>query len=607
MEKFIRFLSLNLLLVFLALSLGAEETLDFKGDYFLFSDDKNYVFGGGNILLKAGNMSLQADVLYMNVTDFTGVLYGAVRVTTDEGKKEKKEEQCDAVFFKGLPPQWLMISFGQEMSAKGEQTLKPLYLKFEKKTPETLKNSSLYFEFREFRIDKNKKIRAKIVIPYMMGLPTVPLKQFTVNRGEWAEKTMLAFNNINYSGLDGLSLAFLLRMRQKWIKGDYDIKLYERELLKMDGVKRGVLFSGKNMFFIKQKPFLDAAALLNSGDRSFNLRLNYRKDFSIFSCALSQNISGRESQPTFLELSSDVTITKLKMMMPSLNFTHDLKRSYSYRLSTPLTLWKRLNFNVSWQRKILRDNYRADTSDFATSLNFNSSLFYLSSNYNFSRNLLEATTRKNFAVNLNLKPLLFLEDNVSINISTFYMFSALPLGNQVQERTSPGVNVKIDSVGIAMPLGFELLPSFTFNHLWDDLQENFTDFNYSFALQKRVGKFKGSVAYSLASRYRAKNFWIEGSNRQYINLDFELKNEVDYSLLLRFYFNNSLALENISFTGKLNLPFDLSLSSFLLYYNTEEKFQTVEVFIEKVFKNKLRFQGGYSLALKRFFIKFLTM
>jgi hypothetical protein len=607
MEKFIKYLCLNVLLLILSFRLGAEETLNFKGDYFLFSDDKNYIFGGGNISLKTGKMSLQADVLYMNVTEFTGVLYGAVRVTTDEGKKEKKEEQYDAVFFKGLPPQWLMVSYGQEMSVTGEQTLIPLYLNFEKKTPETLKDSSLYFEFREFRIDKNKKIRAKIVIPYMMGLPTVPLKKFTVNRGEWAEKTMLAFNNINYSGLDGISLAFLLRMRQKWIKGDYDIKLYERELLKLDGVKRGVLFSGKSMFYIKNKQFLDAAALLNSGDKSFNLRLNLRKDFSIFSYALSQNISGRENQPTFLELSSDLTITKLKLMMPSFNFTHDLKRSYSYRLSTPLTLWKKLNLNVSWQRKILNDNYRADTSDFSTSLNFNSSLFMLSSNYNFSRNLLEATTRKNFAVNLNLKPLLFLEDNVSINISTFYMFSALPLGNQVQERTSPGVNVKIDSVGIAMPLGFEILPSFTFNHLWDDLQENFTDFNYSLALQKRIGVFKGAVAYSLASRYRAKNFWIEGSNRQYINLDFELKNEADYSLLLRFYFNNSLALENISFTGKINLPFDLSLSSFLLYYSREEKFQTVEVFIEKVFKNKIRLQGGYSLALKRFFVKFLTM
>jgi hypothetical protein len=126
-------------------------------------------------------------------------------------------------------------------------------------------------------------------------------------------------------------------------------------------------------------------------------------------------------------------------------------------------------------------------------------------------------------------------------------------------------------------------------------------------LQKKIGKFSGALAYSLASRYRAKNFWIEGNSRQNMNLSFELKDKEDYSFLLRFYFNDNLALENISFSGKLNLPYGLTLSSFLLYYNKEQKFQTVEVFIEKIFKNKIRIQGGYSLALKRFFIKFLTM
>ncbi|HLP62620.1 MAG TPA: hypothetical protein VK186_27520, partial [Candidatus Deferrimicrobium sp.] len=492
-------------------------------------------------------------------------------------------------------------------TANGEQLLKPLFMNFEKKTPETLKDSSLYFEFREFRIDKNKKIKAKIVVPYMMGLPTVPLKQFTVNRGEWEEKTMIAFNNVNYSALDGVSLAFLLRMREKWLKGDYDIKLYERQLLKLDGAKRGLLFSGKSMLMIKNKEFLDSTALLNSGDKSFNLKLNIHNEFKYFNYTLSQNISGRENQPTFFEFTSDVTVKKLKVIMPMFNFTHNLRNSYSYRITVPFNPWQKLNMNIGWQRKILKDDYRSDTSDFTTSLNFNASSFILTSNYNYSKNLMDASTRKNFSVNLNLKPLQFLENNVSMNISTFYMFSALPFGNEVQKRTSPGVNVTVNSVGIDLALGFELLPSFTFNHLWDDLQENFTDFNYAFALQKKIGNFRGAVAYTLASRYRAKNFWIEGNNRQNINLDFELKNEIDYSLLLRFYFNNSLALENISFAGKANLPFGLSLSSFLLYYSLEKKFQTVEVFIEKVFKNKLRIQGGYSLALKRFFIKFLTM
>jgi hypothetical protein len=596
------------LLFFLFLPLGAEDNLRFKGEYFLFSDDHNYLYGGGNISLKGAGMSITGDVLYMDVARLTGIIYGDVRIIKGDGKKGKKEEKWDAVLFRGVPPQWLMVSYEDEMITKGDRKLKPLFMSFEKKAPEALKNSSLYFEFREFRINKNRKIKAKIVIPYMMGLPTVPLKRFTVNRGEWAEKTMLAFNNINYTGLDGLSLAFFFRLRGKFIKGDYDLKLYERALFKLDGVKRGALVSGRSSLFIKKKELLNYSALLNSGDKSFNLRLNHRQDGKYFSYSLVQNISGREHQPTFLEFSSDVTIKPLKIIIPTFGFTHDFKKSVSYRVSTPVNLWKKLNLNVSWRRKIIKDNYRSDTSDFSTSLSFNASLFSLSSNYNFSKNLVAASIRKNFTVNLNLKPLRFLEDNVAIYIATFYMFSEVPYGDETQKRTSPGLNVTVNSIGVALPLRFELVPSFTFNHLWDNTQEDFTDFNYVLALQKRMGIFSASLAYSLASRYRARDFWIEGSSRKNMNLNLELKHRDEYALLMRFYFNNSMARENNSFTGALKLPFDFTLSSFILYYNNEERpFQTLEVFIEKIFKNKIRLQGGYSLALKRFFIKFLTI
>jgi len=264
--------------------------------------------------------------------------------------------------------------------------------------------------------------------------------------------------------------------------------------------------------------------------------------------------------------------------------------------------------NVGWQRKILKDDYQSDTSDFSTSLNFNASLFSLSSNYNFSKNLLEAAIRKNFSVNMQFQPLLFLNKNIAVNISSFYMFSSLPMGGEgeTRSRISPGVNIAVNSAGAAMPLGFMLIPSFTFNHLWDNREESFTDFNYSLSLAKEIGNFRASMDYTLASRYRAENFWLEGTNRQNLFLNFEFKNSDDYSFLLRFYHGNNLALENISFTGNFHLPFELSFSSFLLFYKQENKFQTLEVFIEKSFKKKIKIQGGYSLALKRFFVKFLA-
>lgn len=614
MGKFTKFLCLSLALVLLSLSLEAE-WLRFNGDYFIYSDDINYLYGSGNITLKPdkGNIEIKGDVLYLRIGGITGVIYGNVRVL--RAKKNPKdqetsvtEEKYDALYFKGVPPQLLMVSYKDKIEMTGDLQIKPYFKHFEKKTPEELKrDSSLYFEFREFRINENRRITAKIVIPYAMGLPTVPLRRFTVRRGAWADRTLLAFRNVNYSGIDGLSVAFYLRMREKFLKGDNNIKVYERKLFGLEGPKRGILFSGKNNFLSKNKNLLEISTLLNSGEKSYNLRLSHRMNLKFLSYSFSQVISGQENRPTFVEFASDITINKLKILVPRFQFTYDWEKSYSYRLSTPLKLLKNLNLDTSWQRKIIRDNYLSDTSDFSTSLHFNASLFSLSSNYNFSKNLVQAAVRKNFSVNLRLKPLRFLMNNISMDIASFYMFSSLPYGEQTRTRISPGLNFALRSAGARMPLGFVLIPTFSFNHLWDNLEENFTDFNYSLSLQKQIGNFTGSVDYTLASRYRAENFWIEGNNRQNLNLNLQLNDQEKYSVLMRFYFNNNLDLENISFTGQWDLFYDLRFSSFLLYYAREKKFQTLEVFIEKTFKKRIKIQGGYSLALKRFFIKFLTL
>ncbi len=614
MGKFTKFLCLSQALVLLSLSLQAE-WLRFKGDYFIYSDDINYLYGSGNITLKPdkGNIEIKGDVLYLRIGGITGVIYGNVRVLrTKKNPKDQEtrvtEEKYDALYFKGVPPQLLMVSYKDEIEMTGDLQIKPYFKHFEKKTPEELKrDSSLYFEFREFRINEDRKITAKIVIPYAMGLPTVPLRRFTVRRGAWSDRTLLAFRNINYSGIDGLSVAFYLRMREKFLKGDNNIKVYERKLFGLEGPERGILFSGKNNFLSKNTNLLEISTLLNSGEKSYNLRLSHRMNLKFLSYSFSQVISGQENRPTFVEFASDITINKLKILVPRFQFTYDWEKSYSYRLSTPLNLLKNLNLNTSWQRKTIRDNYLSDTSDFSTSLHFNASLFSLSSNYNFSKNLVQAAVRKNFSVNLRLKPLRFLMNNISMDIASFYMFSSLPFGEETRTRISPGLNFALRSAGARMPLGFVLIPTFSFNHLWDNLEENFTDFNYSLSLQKEIGKFTGSVDYTLASRYRAENFWIEGNNRQNLNLNLQLNDQEKYSVLMRFYFNNNLDLENISFTGQWDLFYDLRFSSFLLYYTQERKFQTLEVFLEKTFKKRIKIQGGYSLALKRFFIKFLTL
>ncbi|MCK4761034.1 MAG: hypothetical protein KAW12_02470 [Candidatus Aminicenantes bacterium] len=599
MGNFIRLLCLSLLIAALPNVLQAAASIHCKGDYFLYSDEKSYIYGAGNITLKSADVLIKGDVLYLDVNSLRGVVYGAVSV-----KKGKEKKTCQALFFTAFPIKLLYETFSDKVIKEGSKELNDILKKY---APKELKNLELYFEFREFRIDKYKKIKAKTIIPYIVGLPTVPIKSFTIKRGNTPEKTMVYFKNLNVFGLEGLAVTFLLRLRGKFIKGDFDVKLYEKKLLGIDdGSKRGILFSGSSDLLAKKKSFLNFSTLLNTGDKSYNLSFNHRRDFKHFNYSLSQTVSGREKMPAFFQFVSNFTVKKILFLGPTFSFTHNLKQSYSYGVSTPVYLLKKVGLNMSWSRKIIKENYNSDTEDFSTSMNFNTSIAAFSTNYNFSKNMLDAAIRQNFSANVRLSTLNFLDKNVTIDLSTFYMFSAIPSGRESINRTSPGVNGVMASKGALLPFGFTLAPSFSFNHIWDSSEENFTDFNYQLALEKKMGKFKASLAYALASRYRSKNFYVEGSNTQNLNVNLELINPARYSFYLRFYWNNELALENISLSGKVNLPAGFVFSTLALYYKDGSRLQTLELFLEKKIMHNAKLQGGYSLALKRFFVKVVS-
>ena len=549
--------------------------------------------------MKGKDTSVTGDVLYLDVQRLQGVIYGQVRVKTGSAEKS-----CDALFFFAFPLRLLVETFADRVIKEGDQPLSDVLKKY---APGDLKKSDLHFEFREFRINKYKRIKARTIIPYIVGLPTVPIRSFVIRRGETPDRTAISFKNLNFSDLEGLSVSFILRLKEKFVKSDFDLKLYEKELLGLENPKRGILFSGSGDFLIKNKSFLNFSALINSGEQSYNFSFSHRKDLKYFAYSLSQGVSGREKTPAFFQFASDVKLKNLPALTPTFNFSHNLKKSYSYGISSPVKVWDKLGLNMRWTRRILKDDFESDTADFSTSLNFTSSIVNLSSNYNFSKNMLDAAVRKNFSVNMRLNPLNFLDKNISLNISSFYMFSDIPSGEERITRVSPGINASLISSGALLPAGIKLAPSFTFNHIWDNREENFTDFNTQLSMEKDMGKFRCSLAYALISRYRAKNFWVEGNNTQNMNFNLELIDPQKYSFYLRFSYNNALNLENIMLSGKVNLPFDLVFSSFVFYYNEARKFQTVEIFIEKKILHNATLRGGYSLALKKIFIQVVSI
>lgn len=599
MGNYIKFLCLSLLFLKLPLYNSTQKYIYFKGDYFVYSDDLHYLYGSGNIQIKSGSVSISGNEVYFDLQRFEGVIYGQIMIKT-----VNKEFSCDSLFFKPFPFTFLCERFLEWMVKCGNIGMTD----FLNKIPlNQLKRSDLYWEFNEFKMDRNGKIIARNVFPFILTMPSIPFKKFTITRGSLPEKTQLFFKNIGISSSDEISLNMLTRIREKIFRGDFNLKLYERELFNKDTtIKRGVQVSGESDLMSKQKKFLTLSTLMNTGDQSFNLTLNHKKELKYVSYSISQNISGRKDVPVVYNFASTLTLTKLKYIEPSFSFSHNLKHSYTYAILTPLKIWKKLLLKMNLERKVIKDEIESSTLDFSTSLNFSSSILDLSSAINLSKNILEATHSRNFSINLSCKPIQFLNKNVSITLSPYYLYSTIPSDNTTLSHTSPGINAEIKSIGVVLPMDFIIIPSVHVNHLWDNMDVDQTEFQYLLSFKKEINNVIFALDYSLTSRYRSGDLWVEGYNIKNLTFNVEFKKIKKYMFYLRFYLNNDMAVENINFSGEIFFPWDIKFSSFLLYYVEQDKFQTIEVFIEKKFGNHFKIQGGYSLALKKFFLKLVS-
>lgn len=607
MEEYIRslyrktILFLLIIVYLLPATLIAENTVKFTGDYFIFSDKDNYIYGSGNIIIKYESIIINGKYLYLDVNKSEGVLLGKIFLN-----KNNEEFQFDAFFFKIYPFGYYTEIYGDTLKSTQFSDKENKKIKIKKINLKDLKSGALYYEFKEFSIGKKKKIRAKNVIPYIMGFPSLPFKNFTIKRGDIPEKTMIYPDSINYSGIYGLTLNLLLRIRKNNIRGDNSIKLFEKGIFGLGEPSRGFLLSGKNDFFIKKNKLFNLSLLANSDVNSFNIVFEHNKTTKNFTYYLSQTISGRKDTDTVYNFKTGMVYMGLKFIQPKFNFSHNLKKDYSYGLSTPVNLFKKLSISFGINKKVFKESFVSNTLDFSSSIAFSGDFFDISSNFNTTKNYIDASLKQNFSLNLNFNTVFFLQKTIGLRLSSFYMFSKIPVGENISEKISPGFNLIIDSTGICLPLGLKIIPSFSVNQIWDNQSENYTDFNPIISIRKIFGNLSVSIDYSAISHYETDDFWVEGYNSTNLKYNIDFKNK-NFDLGLKFLTGNNMKLESILFNGKIFFSKSIILSSFLIYYYNEKRLQTMEIFLEKNFRNVFKIQGGYSLALKRFFLKVLTL
>ena len=590
MGKFTRLLFLSLFLLLPLLSRAGDPIATFKGKYLIYSDYHHYIFGAGKIEVKIGEKKIFGDYLFFNVKTLKGKVLG--RASMDS------KSTFDEILFSLIPLNFKSISFGEKIKSSGKAE------EIKLKTLKELKNSALFYETRELRVYKSRKIIGYYVIPYVMGVLSFPLKKLILKKSEFFEKTTFYLKNINYDGFYGFSITPSLAIRTKALSGDIDFKLFERELFNISGEKRGINISANQLFKVKGRKILEMNGFFSSDSKSSNLSFSHESSIGPISFSLNQTISKTSSDKAVYLLDTLLKINGLKILSPSLNLKYDYRKSYSYLISTPLNILKNTEIFLSYLREKTNNSFISDTSKFSSSINFSSSILSGSSSFNLTKDMIEDSVKKDFALNLS-PPQISLINNINIMISPFYSFSSYPLSDQIFKKNNFGLNFSINSSGVLLPFKFSLYPNFSVYQLWEKDRESKTNFNYFLNIEKRKGVFSLIINYGISSSYKTKAFWIEGNNLKNMNIRAGLKKMGEYDFYLNFYFDNNYSLENITSKLEVNFLRDWRLSSYSIYYNKTKKLTSFEIFLEKTIKNSFKIQGGYSLLLKRFFIKLI--
>ena len=593
MSTWLRFRSSILLFCLLS---GWNQGVDISAEYIIYSHENGYIRGAGKVVLTAGDYSVSGSVLMLDIRSMAGKIMGSAQLTPPGGKPVENDE----VLFRLFPFRYLGRSYTRSIEYQGDRSLDHPLRGVEL---EELKKSSLYYECRSLTIKPTGQIVARHIIPYLLQVPSLPLKKFIIRKGEMTGRTVFFLENIDYTRQYGLSANLGFNLHRPVLQGEHRLKLFERGLFGSDGTPRGFIFQARDSLVQKNrdKPLV-LDSLFNTDQGSYNLTLTHQSHFSGFHYTLAHNLSGRQGTRSYHLLTAGLSYRGWEKITPRLDFSTDYHSSRTYRISAPIQIIKSLRIHPGWERNVTGREIRRDDTRFFTRLDFSSSLVSFHSNLDITRDLVELTSRSAFSLQMGIPPVKFLQNRIRFVMAPFYTFTAFPGASGFTRTSTPGIQFSIASEGIGLPLGTILIPRFGLYHLWNGPESTKTNFDTQLSVEKKLGNFSVSLDYSLVSRFDPRDFWVQGYSMNHLSLRCELKKDPLYSLSSRVIFNDDFNPESITFLGRLSLPWQARLFASTVYQVRETRLATMEIYLQKDFIGLFKLRGGYSLSLKRFFI-----
>lgn len=511
--------------------LGAKDLLEIKGDYLLYSFDFNYIYGMGNIVVKAKDFSVTAAAIEVDMASRSARLSRGCRVQL--GKESHAADLLDInlenlclkfTAFKDTIESWTVATQkkGTAKAAAPAVDAPPRPMTF--RDYEALKKSLVYFLNGRIVITGSYRLYGYQSIVFIEGIQSLAFKKFKLDKG-LNEPTDNGFgiDKIWFYPSQGLVVNSHLLMEKPVKHGMFksmsglDLKydIFGDEVV---GSRLTANFNSQNALPLSPSSTLNLNVSYLS-DNMLSASLNFKKQWTpSFRCELLADYSqtAAKKEELWLRLRSDLNAKVLGHV--AANLSYELGKQYLLELSWQNQALK--HFVVSAQHsssKLLYDPQQYNRlSNSGFSLSYSNTLFNLVADYSFHKDLLLDQSQASPQLRLNVSPFRLYNGLLQVNLFSSFIINQLNNRGVRNEFSKANMGLSLQSEPMRLGRGPEVSFSLAGEQLLDqDPENNFTSLGCIVRCSQSLTGFADfNFLYNYQTRRKTEKWFIQGTTSQ---------------------------------------------------------------------------------------------
>ncbi len=593
-----------LILISNFIHLSSTVLIDISGDYLFYSYDHNYIFGKGNIIIKAADYELKGKSLEINMRNRSLLLTSSCEVTGSD----KKVQNADMVRSDLNRMSVILYNYGDKIKINSLKGTKPS-VDFQAKRRILLEDSLLYFVGKRFRIKDDFELTGYKVVVFIEGTQSVAFNKFRMDKGISGKNDLFSINNLWYTNKSGLITDVSFNYKNDFGK----TKFSNREFIKLNydlfkvrsdspepqfniGTESSLKFSKSSTLILKGGYITG-----NSGMALLTWNL---KPGKIVNSSLTLDYRDRVNGNSELWIRGGLGLDLKKGGQINFKYNHEKDLGYSGDISYSNRIAKFLSLSATSSLSAIKvsDSMLNKISDTRLSLNYTNDVFNFSANYSLNRDLINDNARYSPGFRMNTRPLVFYGGLLNLNFSSSLMFTTIR--REQSEENSFRSNSALSISGKHLDISDDIFIDISgkVEQFFDsDPMENFTTAG---VILRSVHNFSGNTSiellYNFHTRRETRKWLIAGTSTGDISAVLRFKTPEGK---LNMQSSISYDIERGDYTtGFLNLRYNLikywNLQSFF-NYDFEFRRMNYSVFLERK-AGRILLRASYRSLSKQF-------